>query len=270
MKLRAGDYERDAGSGLLLPGHARRKGIERAHPQWMCGPGFFGGSSGPATDPNFSNVVALLHFDGTNGSTTLTDQKSHTFTISGTGALSTTQSKFGGASFLCGSTSTNTCSSAASTDWDMGSGDFTTEGWAWNSANLSTIQMLVGNRTSGGSDRGPLILISSATIRGFCGDSSGTIFGDTTLAGSVPSAAWFHWAYCRSGTSFRMFLNGTQVGTTATSSSSCGGGQALQIGYDAGTTGREWLGYLDDFRHTKGFARYTSNFSVPAAAFPNS
>jgi hypothetical protein len=42
-KRRAGDYERDGESGLLLP---RRE--LRAHPQFMCGPAFFRGAAGPA------------------------------------------------------------------------------------------------------------------------------------------------------------------------------------------------------------------------------
>lgn len=39
--MRAGDYERSPESGILLP---RRRGVLHARPQWMCGPGFFGGS----------------------------------------------------------------------------------------------------------------------------------------------------------------------------------------------------------------------------------
>jgi hypothetical protein len=50
--IRAGDYEREEG-GLLVP---RRRGIERAHPQWMGGPGFFSGASGGGGSPVYSIV----------------------------------------------------------------------------------------------------------------------------------------------------------------------------------------------------------------------
>jgi hypothetical protein len=69
--------------------------------------------------------------------------------------------------------------------------------------------------------------------------------------------------YCRSGSTGRFFVNGTIVGTgvadTSTYSSTTG---SLFIGRMA--NGDSPLnGYLDDFRITKGYARYTSNFTPP-------
>jgi len=221
----------------------------------------------PLADPFFSSVVALLHFDGTNGSTTYTDQKGHTFSNAGTTALSTAQAKFGTASLLGGGT-TSGVSSAASTDWDMGLGDFTAEGFTY-CTNTTPLQVLIGNRTGTGSDRGPLVLLQSGQIRGFAGQGTGVPFGDTGLQGSLPTNTWFHWAYVRNGNNFLLFVNGTQVGTTVTSSAACGGTAPLQIGFDPGTTGRQIVGYIDEVRLTKGVGRYTSNFSAPTAAFPN-
>lgn len=62
MKARAGDYERDGESGLLLPRHARR-GEPRVHPQYL-GPAFF--SSAPAAgDPNYSFRTLIVNFTTT-------------------------------------------------------------------------------------------------------------------------------------------------------------------------------------------------------------
>jgi len=95
-------------------------------------------------------------------------------------------------------------------------------------------------------------------------DSGGNGIGTTVLSTGV----WYHVAYTRSGNTFRLFLNGnlevsvTVSGTIASSNSS------WEIGRQ-GTYGYYLNGYIDDFRITQGYARYTSNFTPPTAALPN-
>lgn len=93
---RAGDFERDGESGLLLP----RRTIERAHPQYL-GPPFFSGGS---DDQYASSVVLLMHGDGANGGTTYTDSSSYARTVTNYGAgtvtTSTAQAKYGTSSLL--------------------------------------------------------------------------------------------------------------------------------------------------------------------------
>ncbi|MGE3429317.1 MAG: phage tail protein, partial [Hyphomicrobiaceae bacterium] len=80
------------------------------------------GIIGAGEDEYWNNVIALLHMDGTNGSTTFTDQKGHTFTATGNAQISTAQSKFGGASALFDGTG-DLVSSADHADWALGAGD---------------------------------------------------------------------------------------------------------------------------------------------------
>jgi hypothetical protein len=88
--------------------------------------------------------------------------------------------------------------------------------------------------------------------------------GAITTASWSPSAnTWYHIAVTRSGTTVRQFVDGTQLGTNATSSVSLVNGQ-VKIG--SGGAG-DFNGYIDDLRVTKGYARYTANFTPPAAAF---
>lgn len=76
-----------------------------------------GGSTGT------SNVVLLSHFNGTNDSTTFTDEKGHTYTAFGTPKISTAQFKFNGSSLLLNGSSY--LSSANSVDWNFSSSNAT-------------------------------------------------------------------------------------------------------------------------------------------------
>jgi hypothetical protein len=219
-------------------------------------------------DADFGKVTLLLHMDGANGGSTFTDSSLYARTMAplGSPTTSTTQVKYGTAAYS--GAAGKYLTATAATEFDCGTADFTCEGWGYT-ATPGALMVLMCTRTGGGSDRGPIVFTNgSGALRGFCGDSSGAVFGDIS-GGTVPTSTWFHWAYVRSGTNFYLFLDGVQVGSTVTSSTACGGGQTLYIGRDPGTSGREWVGFLDEIRRTNGVARYTSNFT-PVGPFPDS
>jgi hypothetical protein len=80
---------------------------------------------------------------------------------------------------------------------------------------------------------------------------------------------WNHVAVCKSGTTTTLYLNGVSVGTTTASPANST--NFVYVGANLVGTSVYWPlnGYIDDFRLTKGVARYTSNFTPPTAPFPD-
>jgi hypothetical protein len=87
------------------------------------------------------------------------------------------------------------------------------------------------------------------------------------ITGSTLSInTWYFIAVTRSSTSTKLFVNGTQSGSTYTDSTNYTSSSNPLVG--ALFDGYSLNGYIDDFRITKGYARYTSNFTPPTSAFP--
>jgi hypothetical protein len=59
----------------------------------------------------------------------------------------------------------------------------------------------------------------------------------------------------------KIYVDGTQSGSTYSDSESYAVTDMDAIGY------HPFNGYIDEFRITKGVARYTSNFTAPTSAF---
>jgi len=100
--------------------------------------------------------------------------------------------------------------------------------------------------------------------------------------GTISETTWTHVAIVRSGSDFRIFINGTQDGTGSSSASMDGGSTTFQ--FQVGYSSPDYFnGYLQDVRITKGYARYvtgtggnagkmvfngTNDLALPTAAFP--
>jgi Concanavalin A-like lectin/glucanases superfamily len=144
----------------------------------------------------------------------------------------------------------------------FGTGDFTVEMWVnLTSAQSGVSFYLIDTRNSGQTTNWALLKSATNTLDWFTGSSSLTGPSFTT------TGSWIHVAYCRSGTTSRMFINGS---VTNTFTDSTNYSVAPTIAYIASrySAAEQLNGYIDDLRITKGYARYTTNFTPPTAALP--
>jgi hypothetical protein len=215
-------------------------------------------------DPYFANVVSLIHFDGANGSTTFTDQiAGRTWTRTGTSiAISTAQSKFGGSSLSSVSASEYLTSDTPASDFTFGTADFTIEFWHRTPASFPSFWFPLDFRTSGAGVQ-PCFLYNGAWQY--------YTAGAVRITGSAASVnTWYHLAISRVSGTTRLFIDGVQQGSSYSDSNNYVQSRAVinTNGNGPGSFGA--AAYYDELRITKGVGRYTTNFSPPTAAFPNS
>lgn len=215
-------------------------------------------------DPYFSSVVLLLHGDGTNGSTTVSDSSlsAKTVTVYGGAAISTAQSKFGGSSLYLDGAG-DYIGVAPHADFAFGTGDFTVECWVrvTTLAQEHTVVEMRPATTNGA--YGTIAIPTDGSIL-YAANSGVRI---QSAASAISTNTWYHVAVARSGTSTKMFLGGTQVSSTWTDSLDYAT-TGLVAGRNAFSSALDMTGYIDDLRVTKGVARYTAAFTPPVAALP--
>jgi len=209
------------------------------------------------TSQGASGTALLLNF--TNAGITDATAKNVLETI-GNAQISTTQSKFGGSSMYFDGTGDRLVI-PSSQNLSLGTGDFTIECWAYFNSLAANMPIICfgDDQTATG-----LLFYVNTSGRIATFGNGAVIAAGTTQ--TVTTGSWFHLAVSRSGTSLRLFVNGTNDGT-ATNSTSFSSSVIVGAELFIGAIGAQLNGYIDDLRVTK-FARYTSNFTAPTAAFP--
>lgn len=221
-------------------------------------------------DPYFSNVSLLLPMDGANGSTTFIDESNNAFTVTANGnaQISTAQSKFGGASAYFDGTG-DFLTIAHDAAIVFGSDSFTLECWVRPTssaggtiyskrANTSTYAGL--NLYTGTSNLYPALYVELG------GGNFGWEIGATSSV-ALTLNGWNHVALVRNGSQWNLYINGVS-GISATNSNSIYD-DGSNVGIGAGNGASFPIeGYIDDFRITKGVARYTASFTPPTKSHP--
>jgi len=221
------------------------------------------GGGGPA----WEDVIALLHMDGSNGSTTFTDEKGGTWTASNA-AITTAQSKFGGACGLFDWLSSGYITRAPAAARNFGANPHTIEFFmyapAYRSGGRGVVSRRIGavycpfelNINGNGSFS---LLLANSTNDGW---AAITTFG--TVSFSIET--WTHVAFVFTGELIQLYVGGVKSNTEVSYTTIADSTQPIYLGRGGGGAADV---YLDEARIVKG-ALYTEDFTPPSSPFPNS
>lgn len=206
---------------------------------------------------NDSDTLLLIHADGTDGSTTFTDDNGSRspagISAVGNAQVSTAQSQFGGASAVFDGTGDYLTTPA----FDL-TGDYTIECW-FRVDNVSGGKTIIG-----GNDTSP--------YNAFSINNNDVYWNNPFIqfTSDIVANTWYHAAVTRSGSTVRLFADGVLQGSGTDSStifaSGIGANSEIRIGRDAFSS--YFDGYIDEVR-ISDTARYTSGFTVTTSAFEN-
>ena len=218
------------------------------------------GGATPSTAPTSGQVALLCDFTNSsivdsaakNDLTTVGNVKVSTFVKYGAGSL-----YFDGSSYL---------TVPASSNFNFANGTAFTVEFFINPLSLKT----------GTGNDGFATIISTAKVHpngwrieiGPTGIMFYTYSNSAVITTPISLNTWTHIAIVHDGTTTKMYkdgvLNGSAAATWAASTS-----DLVIGGLMSGPYTYYYNGYIDDLRITKGITRYTSDFTPPAAALPN-
>jgi hypothetical protein len=221
----------------------------------------------PPTAPLTAITNTSLLLSGTNAGIIDKSQSVKSLTLNGDAKSSTTQTKYLSSSMYFDGSGDYLAFTSDLYGW---TGDFTIEAWVYHTSfgTYSNPIYTTGATSSLGADFFELGANSSGAYQVFWAGSSPLILAPS--GHYVSTNTWSHIALTRSGSTLRLYVNGT-LATSATKSGALPSSTTDRsfIGtqsYGPGVTTRSFYGYMSDVRLTKGLARYTANFTPPTAA----
>jgi hypothetical protein len=231
---------------------------------------------GTLGDAAFANVKSLLHFDAPDAAVAtalMFDTYQHPY-------ITLVEKKYGLSSLRCDGTLHRVPFSLNHVDYQLGNGDFTIEAAVrFTSFPGAGVQMdICAKYDAGTSLRGYIFRVTGdgSALQFLCStDGGGSL--NVSISGAFTFAlnTWYQVAVVRSGVNLYLYVDGAQVATNTTIGTgtiyTAGAAPLVLNGHDSvGTYQDPVFGYIDEFRLTKGVARYTGSvYAAPTAPFPD-
>ncbi|MCK4830959.1 LamG domain-containing protein, partial [bacterium] len=213
----------------------------------------------------------LLHFDGT--TTEFADATGvHAPVAQGNAVTDTTQKKFGPKSAYLDGIG-DYVSVADHADWFMDTGEFSIDFWIRYTTALTTNERGLCQQYDDADNKVMLYQDYSAPNHRIIFKTATTVgvLIDISANWEPIIKTWYHLAIVRGWDNhadlWAMCIDGEAVGTATDAAASPNLTATFDIGKDS--NGSTHDGWIDEFRVSKGIARWTSNFNVPVRAYVN-
>ena len=151
---------------------------------------------------------------------------------------------------------------------DFRDANFTVEAWVRPSNLTAPPKNIIGNYAGSAADSTFFVQMNTGGNFAASVYAASTVYSAFTSSSAIPNE-WSHVAVVRNGTSLRIYLNGVSSASTTLPNGAVLNSVSGNIQIGREQSSYYWNGYIDDLRITKGVARYTANFSVPTAQFPD-
>lgn len=224
---------------------------------------------------NDSFTKLLIHGDQSPG---LVDSSAsaHAITANASAAVTTAQSKFGGASVALGADG-NYIYLADSEDWNFGANPFVVDCWLrYSSVPAGAPDAAIDNlawwsQSGAGATLNRIIFgFDGTNVQIYINSSGagGALIADYSAAHGMVNNQWYHWAMIRNGSTFRITKDGVALALTATVAIGATAMPNVADIFVIGGLGTAGPGWVDEFRVSKGTDRgWTSNFSPYGASY---
>ena len=207
---------------------------------------------------------ANLHIKGVEGHIIDKAQSGNNFTLVGNTVASIAESKYAGSSmYFDGAGDSLELSKDVDLDvFNFGTADWTVEFWVYPTQ-VTGAKTIFSFLRAGPNEAAPYLYSDGTTIKYYVSGTDQINSG----VGIFQLNTWRHIAVVRNGNDHKLFVDGIQMGSTWTNSVSYTQCRPVLGDYytSLGTLHNSSLfhGYIEDFRITKGIARYTEDFTPP-------
>lgn len=208
--------------------------------------------------------VVILHGDGTDGSSTITDATGRTWTRSGDAQIDTSQFVFGGASIFFDGTG-DFVSTADAAALEFGSNDFTVRCRVRFAAVSGTTKVIASKRTMGSNGEWSLLLNPTNVLGFIAWNSANTIICNISGTTTISANTWYDVEVGRKGGTVYLIIDGVLEASGAISGTIGNNSATLKLASDAIDASRNLNGWVDEFHILTGAA-----LNIAARPTPNS